>query len=195
MSTVKVTNIQHGSATNVAMVLDSAGTVKAYSTIGVGNTTPAASGAGITFPATASASSDANTLDDYEEGSWTPTVTFGGASVGITYNTSFTGATYNKIGNRVFVSGYLVLTNKGSSTGIAAISNLPFTSESGNTRYLGASFGGSNFTFANQFCAVIAPSSTNIQLNEVTEAGARTDLTNSDFTDSTDLFFSADYTV
>ena len=39
-------------------------------TIGVGNATPAASGAGISFPATASASSDANTLDDYEEGTW-----------------------------------------------------------------------------------------------------------------------------
>jgi hypothetical protein len=36
---------------------------------------------GITFPATAVAASDANTLDDYEEGTWTPVVSFGGASV------------------------------------------------------------------------------------------------------------------
>ena len=36
-------------------------------TIGVGGATPAASGSGISFPATQSASSDANTLDDYEE--------------------------------------------------------------------------------------------------------------------------------
>jgi hypothetical protein len=41
-------------------------------TIGVGGATAAASGAGITFPATISASSNANTLDDYEEGTWTP---------------------------------------------------------------------------------------------------------------------------
>jgi len=29
---------------------------------------------GITFPATAVAASNANTLDDYEEGTWTPTI-------------------------------------------------------------------------------------------------------------------------
>ena len=53
--------------------------------LGLGGAIPS-SGTGITFPATQSASSNANTLDDYEEGTWTPTVTFGGASVGITYN-------------------------------------------------------------------------------------------------------------
>jgi hypothetical protein len=42
-------------------------TVKAATTIGVGAATPSASGAGITFPATQSASTDANTLDDYQE--------------------------------------------------------------------------------------------------------------------------------
>jgi len=40
------------------------------STIGVGGATASSSGAGITFPATQSASTDANTLDDYEEGNW-----------------------------------------------------------------------------------------------------------------------------
>jgi hypothetical protein len=52
----------------------SASTVTATTTMGVGAATPAASGAGITFPAAQSASSDANTLDDYEEGTWTPNV-------------------------------------------------------------------------------------------------------------------------
>jgi hypothetical protein len=36
--------------------------------IGLGGATPTTSGTGITFPATASASTNANTLDDYEEG-------------------------------------------------------------------------------------------------------------------------------
>jgi hypothetical protein len=119
MSTVKVTNIQHGSATNVAMVLDSAGTVKAYSTIGVGNTTPAASGAGITFPATESASSDANTLDDYEEGTWTPSL--GGNT---TYSLTPSGY-YTKIGRLVTVNFNCQVTTLG--TGSAQfISGLPF---------------------------------------------------------------------
>jgi hypothetical protein len=137
----------------------------------------------------------ANALDDYEEGAWTPTITFDGASAGITYNTTFTGATYTKIGNRVFVSGYLLLTNKGSSTGAAAIANLPFTSVSGNTRFLGATVGGSDFTFANQFWAKISPNTNTIDLLETTEAGAISTLTNADFTNGTELYFSAHYTA
>jgi len=54
--------------------------------LGVGNATPSTSGAGITFPATQSASTDANTLDDYEEGTFTPTITAtGGAFSSVTY--------------------------------------------------------------------------------------------------------------
>lgn len=48
--------------------------------IGLGNSTPS-SGMGIKFPATQSASSDANTLDDYEEGTWTPTLTRAGQTI------------------------------------------------------------------------------------------------------------------
>ena len=123
MSTLKVTNIQHGSATNVAMVLDTAGTVKAYSTISVGNVTPSSSGAGITFPATASASSDANTLDDYEEGTWTPTVR-GESSAGTTTYTTQLGY-YTKIGNIVhlFCS---VAYSAATGTGALQIKGVPF---------------------------------------------------------------------
>jgi len=140
MSTVKVTNIQHGSATNVAMVLDSAGTVKAYSTIGVGNTTPAASGAGITFPATASASSDANTLDDYEEGTFTPSQGAGLTVVG-TFS-SF--GSYIKIGRMVTVMGRLIgSTSVSFASGNAIIcGGLPFSSL--GTNFLNASGVGAN---------------------------------------------------
>ena len=65
----------------MAIVLDgtngvttNSGTLISATTIGVGGATPSTSGAGITFPATQSASTDANTLDDYEEGTFTPTV-------------------------------------------------------------------------------------------------------------------------
>jgi hypothetical protein len=56
-----------------AVTVDSGQRTKFPTTIGVGGATPSTSGAGITFPATQSASSNVNTLDDYEEGSWTPT--------------------------------------------------------------------------------------------------------------------------
>ncbi len=57
-------------------------TFNAYG-IGLGGTSPS-SGTGITFPATQSASSDANTLDDYEEGTWTPS-DGSGAGLSITF--------------------------------------------------------------------------------------------------------------
>jgi hypothetical protein len=93
-------------------------TVKASTTMGVGGATPSASGAGITFPATQSLSTDANTLDDYEEGSWTPTV--GGTST-YTLQTS----KYTKIGNFVQVDCAMELTLIGTGS-TQYISGLPF---------------------------------------------------------------------
>ena len=49
------------------MTLNSTGALALY------GASVSANGVGITFPATQSASTDANTLDDYEEGTWTPT--------------------------------------------------------------------------------------------------------------------------
>lgn len=94
-------------------------------TVGVGGATPSASGVGITFPATPSLSTNANTLDDYEEGTWTIGFAFGGGTTGITYG--FNSGTYVKIGSAVTVNGLCVLTNKGSSTGALTITGFPFT--------------------------------------------------------------------
>jgi hypothetical protein len=73
---------------------------------------------GIGFPATAVASSDANTLDDYEEGTFTPT-----ASSGITINT-INNATYTKIGNTVTFQIWIKV-DIGSADFV--IAGLPFT--------------------------------------------------------------------
>jgi hypothetical protein len=97
-------------------------------TIGVGGATPSSSGAGITFPASASASSNANTLDDYEEGTWSPTLTATTSASGQTYSDQ-TGR-YTKIGRYVFCTVDLRLTAKGTLTGDVLIGNLPFTSTS-----------------------------------------------------------------
>jgi len=108
-------------------VLDTAGTVKAYSTISVGNVTPSSSGAGITFPATQSASTNANTLDDYEEGDWTPTDA-SGAGLTLTVN----GAQYVKIGRMVY--GWLWITYPSTANGnYAEVGGLPFAVAGGNT--------------------------------------------------------------
>jgi len=76
------------------------------------------SGTGITFPATQSASSNVNTLDDYEEGDWTP------AGLNVTFTVAV--GRYNKIGRQVTV-WWQVSWPTTSNTDAARISGLPFT--------------------------------------------------------------------
>ena len=115
------------------------GTVISASTIGVGGTTPSASGAGISFPATQSASTDANTLDDYEEGTFNAGIAFGGGTTGITYATQ--AGAYVKTGRMVWCSLCIQTLNKGSSTGNLTITGLPFTSSAVNNYFAVASEG------------------------------------------------------
>lgn len=89
----------------------------------------------VTFPATQNPSSDANTLDDYEEGTWTPTMTFGGSSTGVTYGTR--DGRYVKIGSMVWLGIRITLTNNGSGTGQCVITSLPFTSLNAGNAALG----------------------------------------------------------
>jgi hypothetical protein len=100
-------------------------TPKATTTIGVGNATPSASGAGITFPATQSASTDANTLDDYEEGTWTPALSQ--SFVGISSPTSISGR-YIKIGKLLFLTAYFYKSSGATSgSGQWRFEGIPFT--------------------------------------------------------------------
>ncbi len=102
--------------------LDSSGANKFATTISVGAATPSASGSGITFPATQSASSDANTLDDYEEGTWTPDLK--NASSSSTF-ASKTGR-YTKIGRLVYASFVVDAGNTGTAGSDVTLSGLPF---------------------------------------------------------------------
>ena len=107
------------------MVLPAAGGVQAVTTISVGNATPSASGAGITFPATQSASSDANTLDDYEEGTFTPTLTNDGFTR--TYNGTYTAGNYVKVGRTVTVNVVMLVSSQtGTYSSTTPRFNLPF---------------------------------------------------------------------
>ena len=109
--------------------IPAAGGIQSVNSISVGNATPTTSGAGITFPATQSASSDANTLDDYEEGTWTPVIS-GSTSAGVGVYSSQVGK-YTKIGNTVFISADLAWSAH-TGTGNINVTGLPFTSASGS---------------------------------------------------------------
>ena len=79
---------------------------------------------GITFPAADVAATDANTLDDYEEGTWTPTVFMNGTTSA--YSTQ--SGLYRKIGSVVYVS-FTVVTSSFTFTSASAdllVPGLPF---------------------------------------------------------------------
>lgn len=110
-------------------------TPKATTTIGVGNATPSASGSGISFPATQSASTDPNTLDDYEEGTWTPN-----QGVGLTVVGAFASSgKYIKTGTNILIEGFInPATSVATTAGTIICTNTPFATGSGGATGLGS---------------------------------------------------------
>jgi hypothetical protein len=154
-----------------------------------GNVVISTNGKGIDFSATPGTGTS-ELLADYEEGTWTPVVQFGGASVGITYVGR--DGWYTKIGNAVTISGWFHLSNKGSSTGDATISGLPFTAAA---RRVAVTYGRfENFSFSVQLSGRI-DAGTSMDMLETTAAGVLTSITNSDFTNGSLTYFSATYFV
>ena len=81
----------------------------------------------IKFPASQNASSNANTLDDYEEGTWTPVIGGSGGTSGQTYSSQI--GHYVKVGPLVIANFDVTLSNKGTITDTVQIQGLPFTSK------------------------------------------------------------------
>ena len=145
----------------------------------------------IAFPATQNPSSDPNTLDDYEEGTFTPGWSFGGGVTGITYAAQF--GSYVKIGRKVTVSGLTQLSSKGSSTGVARMTGLPFASANVANGYTPTSglFGGMTAAIST-FHTLIPPNGTTIDIYKDVGNTYGT-ATDADFTNTSHLFFTATY--
>jgi hypothetical protein len=95
--------------------------INANGAVGLSGANAAASGVGITFPATQSASSDANTLDDYEEGTFSPTIS--GWSGTYTTQKGF----YTKVGRLVTLIGQVsTVASSGTFTAFPGPANYPF---------------------------------------------------------------------
>jgi len=149
------------------------------------------SSGGITFNGDTAA---ANALDDYEEGTWTMGVAFGGASAGVTYADN-TGS-YTKIGRQVTVTGLLTLTNKGTSTGSFEITGLPFNIASGDENYTGVSIGYlSNVSFADYIQAWGEKNTSVIKFRETTNAGVQTNIDNTNLQNNSGFIFTLTYFV
>jgi hypothetical protein len=91
----------------------------------------------IQFPATQVASADANNLDDYEEGTFTPTFTSTSASFSYSQQHGF----YTKIGRSVTCHIFIRAQSSGTTSNALKITGLPFTSLNSSGLYASVSFG------------------------------------------------------
>lgn len=147
----------------------------------------------IAFPASQNASSDANTLDDYEEGTWTPALSFTTPPTGLVYSQQ-TGR-YTKIGRLVSISFGIVLSAKGTGgAGAATITGLPFTAGAAaqfSTVFNNVSLTAS-FTFAN---TQIAAGTAIVSLMQMGSAQAASSITWTLLADSSYMFGSGVFSV
>jgi hypothetical protein len=157
--------VQSGATKQVSVANLTAGrAISATSvTASTGNFVVGTSGQGIDFSSTPGTGTS-ELLNDYEEGTFTPVILFGGGNTGMTYGSQI--GRYTKIGNRVYFSIYIFPTNKGSSTGAVTISGLPFTSEgtAGNASAVSVFLQTFTFGVSTNPTARIVPSATAVQM-------------------------------
>ena len=129
----------------------------------------------------------------YETGTWTPTVTFGGNSVGLTTSSSY--GHYLKVGSLCYAYGRMVMTSKGTSTGNAELS-LPLTAANREDGYQG----GMIVEAANLASLTSSPS---LRINDNVATGTLKhwsstgtgNLTHANFTDTTIISYAATYQI
>lgn len=141
-STTQGSLILHNTTANSVTLKSSNSTSAAYTlTLPVDDGTSgqvlSTDGSGVTSWITASGA---------EYGTWTPGISFGGGSTGITY--TFQSGTYVKSGRSVYYCYSFATSSKGSSTGNAKITGCPYTSNTGLTQYSNSNMvgGGSGVT-------------------------------------------------
>lgn len=144
---------------------------------------------------------DPNVLDFYADGgtansggvTWTPTLKFGGNTTGITYNTQM--GRYTRIGNMVFATCYVRLTNKGSATGAATIDGLPTSANLAGLYAAGTIGFISAITSTGTMEAYITPNSSQITLRQVDIAGTNAATTDVNFANTSEIIISIAYSV
>jgi len=145
----------------------------------------------ITFPATQNASSNANTLDDYEEGTFTPTVSYSTSGSPTYFNRA---GFYTKIGRQVTIN-LMVGFAENTGVGNVSIGNLPFTSNSTSLYRLAGSVQGSGMTgLVGGLVAYIGATQTSIEILQ-TNGGVYSGIfvTNANTSSDTDIVVGITY--
>jgi hypothetical protein len=129
------------------------------------------------FPATQNPSADANTLDDYEEGTFNPTFTVNSGTV--TINPSENTLSYTKIGRVVYIKGRVAVSSVSTPSGVLNLAGLPFAipSETEQEMYVSSPVWSENLNgvsdgFALMVRESLATSDFNIEQVGGTDAGA-----------------------
>jgi len=137
-STIKVTNVTTPDGTG-SITVDRPLINTGDFTVASGDLVFSTAAKGVCLGVTSN--TDANTLDDYEEGTWTPNLTDG--SNNATHASNNLGS-YVKIGRAVFISCTLSTSAIGSVSGSIKCSGLPFTVYNSNLGFAVACGSGGN---------------------------------------------------
>ena len=155
--------------------------------------TVSVSGGQITFPAVPLLSSDVNTLDDYEEGTWGMIIRATTTNPTATYDTPNYG-TYVKIGKTVFIAGTLALaTLSAAGSGTIFIPGMPFAASTATAGGYGSFSVGYRGSWATTTPAIMATAPALSRLYFYSDASVL--LTAANLTGSSYIQFSGFYTT
>ena len=150
----------------------------------------------IVFPATQAPAAGANTLDDYEEGTWTPAIAFFTQSPTAPTQNIQAGY-YTKVGRSVTLTCFVSLSAKNSGSGNMRITGLPFTAlSSTNARFVSSINWLNSTTSYVQLQGKISDSGTTISIEGITAAAtgiAATGVAASDVADNILLITTVTY--
>ena len=135
-----------------------------------------------------------NTLDDYEEGTWTPNMTSTNGSP-LTMTSSPT-CYYTKVGNKVWIYGVLTTTSLASASGDLRCHGLPFTMTGGwaNTSSLTIGQGsGLNISAGHVPTAWVHPNGAYFNFHIWNAAAGTSYMNTSDWSANGSCFFSGHY--
>ena len=150
-------------------------------------------GGQLLFPGTQVPSTDAHTLDDYEEGTWTPTITGSGGASGQVYSAQL--GRYVKIGKQVTCWGRVTLSTLGTVTGAVRIGGFPLTSANSGLPMSGSvsHFAAMTATFVS-LGTYMHPNAVQAELIGVKVAATGvTALAQADLSNTSDIIFSVSY--
>ncbi len=130
-------------------------------------------------------------LNYYDEGTFTPRLNFNGGTTGITYNTQL--GKYTRIGNQLFYEITIILTSKGSSTGVMIIDGFPFTSASG--LYAVSNAYVENVTFTYPIVFLFTPSATGATFYQLNPLGVPTTLQDTNAANNSVFIISGQFAI